>query len=133
VKIWVEGKTDLPVYDKLLREAGQIALADNLDVVGGWPMLSSRPPDRWLDGCREAVIIMDGDSGRRLNKRGKPYTTTAKNAFAAVRGLPITLHVLERYGIENYFTRDALEEAVPSLPSLQDHPKTRATAGSLPN
>jgi hypothetical protein len=131
VKIWVEGKTDLPVYDKLLREAGQIALADNLDVVGGWPMLSSRPPDRWLDGCREAVIIMDGDSGRRLNKRGKPYTTTAKNAFAAVRGLPITLHVLERYGIENYFTRDALEEAtgrdlsvfmpIPENIAIEDH------------
>jgi hypothetical protein len=89
LKIWVEGKTDLPVYDKLLREVGHGALAETLDVVGGWPMLSSRPPERWLDGCREAVIIMDGDLGRRLNKRVKPYTLIASNAFAAIRGLPI--------------------------------------------
>jgi hypothetical protein len=38
LKIWVEGKTDLPVYDKLLRDAGETSLADTLDVVGGWPM-----------------------------------------------------------------------------------------------
>jgi hypothetical protein len=111
LKIWVEGKTDLPVYDKLLRDAGETNLADTLDVVGGWPMLSNRPPERWLDGCREAIIIMDGDSGRRLNKRKKPYTTVAKKAFEALHRLPIKLYVLERYGIENYFTRGALEAA----------------------
>jgi hypothetical protein len=109
LKIWIEGKTDLPIYDKLLREGGNTTLADSLDFVGGWPGLLSRPPHRLLDGCREAVIIMDGDLGRHLNKSKKPYTDMAKEAFAVFRGLPITLHVLERYGIENYFTRAALE------------------------
>lgn len=52
---------------------------------------------------------MDGDLGRRLTRRGKPYTSLAIKAFAAIQGFPITLHVLDRYGIENYFTRAALE------------------------
>ena len=131
LKVWVEGKTDLPIYDKLLREAGQTVLADTLDIVGGWPMLQSRPPERWIDGCREAVIIMDGDCGRRLNKRRKPYTETAKNALSAFSTFPITLYVLERYGIENYFTRTALESVtgrdlsafmpIPEAISVEDH------------
>jgi energy-coupling factor transporter ATP-binding protein EcfA2 len=110
LKVFVEGRTDLPIYAKLLHDIGEHELADGLDVVGGWPNLSGRPVDRWLDGCREAVIIMDGDVGRDLSKRKKPYTPSAKKAFEGIKGRPIQLYVLERYGIENYFTRTALEK-----------------------
>ena len=110
LKVFVEGRTDLPVYATLLHDIGEHELAEGLDVVGGWANLSGRPVDRWLDGCRAAVIIMDGDVGRDLRRRTKPYSASAKNAFAAMKGRPIQLYVLERYGIENYFSRAALEK-----------------------
>jgi ABC-type dipeptide/oligopeptide/nickel transport system ATPase component len=110
LKVFVEGRTDLPVYAKLFHDIGEHELAEGLDVVGGWSNLSGRPVDRWLDGCREAVIIMDGDVGRDLQKPKKPYSPSAKNAFVAIKGRAIQLYVLERYGIENYFSRASLEK-----------------------
>lgn len=110
LKVWVEGTTDLPIFRKLLNEMGLTELAETLDVVGGWSMLLTRPPQRWSDGCREALIVMDGDVGRQLRKRGKPYTQEAKRAFERLRNVPANLYVLERYGIENYFTRAAMEK-----------------------
>jgi hypothetical protein len=119
LKIWVEGITDLAVFDKLLRELGEDQLANTLDVVGGWPILLSRPRERWIDGCREAIIIMDGDRGRRLGQRRRPLTAEAKRAIDRLEGLPIRLFILERYGIENYFSRRALEAVLQR--SLADY------------
>ena len=61
-----EGATDRPVFRKLLTDAGEHDMAAAIDFVGGWPnLLIEEQPERWLDGCREAVIIMDGDVERR--------------------------------------------------------------------
>ena len=79
--------------------------------MGGWPnLLSKADPERWLDGCQEAVIVMDGDMGRHLRKSKKPLTQEARKAKRMLRGYPIRLHVLKRYGIENYFSQRACEK-----------------------
>jgi hypothetical protein len=85
LKIYVEGSTDVPIYARLLTEMGEPDLAEKIDVVGGWPSLLNRPVDRWLDGCREAVIIMDGDNGREYGKTTPRYSPDARKAFLAFK------------------------------------------------
>lgn len=109
LKVYVEGKSDAPLYTRLLREMGERELAEKIDVVGGWPSLLDRPVDRWLDGCREVFFIMDGDNGREYGKPTLRLSSVAKTAFQRFQHRPIHLHVLERYGIENYFTQAAME------------------------
>jgi hypothetical protein len=109
LKFYVEGSTDVPFYARFLTEMGEPELADKIDVVGGWQSLLNRPVDRWLDGCREAVIIMDGDNGRQYGKPTLRYSSEAKQAFRMFEHRPIHFFVLERYGIENYFTQAAVE------------------------
>jgi len=113
VKVWCEGKTDRPIIKKLLNELGEQEIADTLDFVGGWPnLLAEDQPERWLDGCRQAVMIMDGDIGRKLTKKKQPYTDQANDVKRRFAEYPLTLHVLQRYGIENYFPRHACEAVV---------------------
>ena len=111
VKVYTEGSTDRPVFRRLLELADEHELARTVDCVGGWPnLLSKADPERWLDGCQEAVIVMDGDMGRHLRKSKKPLTEEARKAKRMLRGYPIRLHVLKRYGIENYFSQRACEK-----------------------
>jgi len=78
--------------------------------VGGWGnLLSEQEPERWLDGCREASMIMDGDKGRKLGHPRQSFTSETKDVLRRFSGHPITLHVLRRYGIENYFPRHPCE------------------------
>lgn len=109
LKVYVEGSTDAPFYARFLKEIGEPDLAERIDVVGGWPNLLNRPVDRWLDGCREAVIVMDGDKGREYGKPKLRYSSDARLAFRKFKHHPIHLFVLERYGVENYFTQAAVE------------------------
>lgn len=110
VKVWCEGSTDRPVFRRLLRDVGEEELARTIALVGGWGNLQAeREPEHYLDGCKEAIIIMDGDNGRNIRKPSKPYTRQAKEIFARFKGRRLTLYVLERYGIENYFTKSACE------------------------
>jgi hypothetical protein len=52
---------------------------------------------------------MDGDNGRKLHKQNEPLTRGAKDLQRRFKGHSITLHVLRRYGIENYFPQHAYE------------------------
>lgn len=52
---------------------------------------------------------MDGDNGRHLRRPKKPFTNDAKEIFRRFKGHPLTLYVLQRYGIENYFPKNACE------------------------
>jgi hypothetical protein len=98
------------VLRKLFNDVGETEIAATMDFVGGWPNLASeREPERWLDGCREAVIIMDGDVGRKLTKRSEPLTDLAKEIDRRFDGHALRLRVLRRYGIENYFPLRAYE------------------------
>lgn len=112
LKVLCEGATDRPVFKSLVDEAGgapDIIFAS----VGGWGNLRSETdPNNWLLGCKEAIIVMDGDEGRHLTKRGKPYKKSAKEETSKLSRFPIKLLVLERYGIENYFPRRVLERVI---------------------
>ena len=110
VKIWCEGPTDRPVLRKLFNDGGEAEIATTMDFVGGWAnLISETEPERWLDGCRQAVIIMDGDVGRKLKKNKRPLTEEAKKVQRRFAQHPLTLYVLQRYGIENYLPQHAYE------------------------
>jgi hypothetical protein len=110
LKVWCEGSTDRPIFRTLFRELGEDEIAHTLDFVGGWPaLITEQETERWLDGCRQAAIIMDGDQGRKLTKNKKPLTDQAKEIERRLARHPIKLHVLQRYGIENYLPRHACE------------------------
>jgi hypothetical protein len=112
LKVLCEGSTDRPIIRSLVEQIGS---APNIffGSVGGWGNLrAERDPQVWLIGGKEVIIIMDGDEGRHLTKRGKPYTTIAKEERKKLAGLPIDLRVLERYGIENYFPQSVLEKVL---------------------
>jgi hypothetical protein len=110
IKVWCEGSTDRPIFRKLFTDIGETEIAETLDFVGGWPnLLSEQEPGRWLDGCRQAIIIMDGDQGRKLNKPQRPLTQPAKDLQRRFANHPLKLQVLERYGIENYLSQRAYE------------------------
>jgi hypothetical protein len=132
VKVWCEGPSDRPVFRTLFRELGEHEIADTLDFVGGWPnLISEQEPERWLDGCREAVIIMDGDQGRKLTKKSQPLTDQAKDIERRFAEHPLTLKVLRRYGIENYLPRRAFQAVLgrdlgnyfpmPPAKKIEDH------------
>ena len=55
---------------------------------------------------------MDGDIGRKLNKKNQPLTEQAREINRRFANHPLTLHVLQRYGIENYLPRHACETAL---------------------
>jgi len=111
LKLMCEGSTDEPVYKALLTQASdpQDIIVDN---VGGWPNLRGRDPQNLLLGCKEAILVMDGDQGRHLTKNNKPFTKLGRQERQRLAGFPIEFHVLERYGIENYFPRTALEKVL---------------------
>ncbi len=110
IKVWCEGPTDRPIFRQLFTELGETEIADTIAFVGGWPNLrSEHEPQRWLDGCRQAVIIMDGDQGRHLSRTKRPLTAATTELVQRFRSYPLKLHVLQRHGIENYLPQHAYE------------------------
>jgi hypothetical protein len=113
VKVWCEGINDEEVFRTLIERMSDVPIDVTIGNVHGWPGLQQEgDPNIWLANCKEAFIIMDGDNGRELRKAKKPLTDMARAEYAKVRGFPITLFVLERYGIENYLSQDAVEAVV---------------------
>jgi hypothetical protein len=111
LKLWCEGSTDVPVFKALL---AQIPDTPEIlyDSVGGWSNLAVKDPATFQHGCNEAFLVMDGDNGRDWGRASHPYTQQAKEQERKLIGLPLEMRVLERYGIENYFPRHALEAIV---------------------
>lgn len=52
---------------------------------------------------------MDGDIGRKLSKKNRPLTDQARLIDRRFTNHPITLRVLQRYGIENYLPQHAYQ------------------------
>lgn len=113
VKVWCEGINDEEVFKTLIERLTETPIDVAVGNVHGWPGLQQeKDPNVWLAQCREAIIIMDGDNGRYLRKPKRPLTNVAKAEQAKMRGFPITLVVLKKYGIENYFTQAAMEAVI---------------------
>jgi hypothetical protein len=111
LKVWCEGPTDVPVFRALLAQIPETPEV-LFDFVGGWPNLIAKDPGTFQHGCNEAVVVMDGDRGRDFVRPGRPYSQEARDQERKFIGLPVEMQVLERYGIENYFPRQALEAIV---------------------
>lgn len=110
VKVWCEGPTDRPIFRTLCNDAGEVEIANTLDFVAGWPtLLAETQPERWLDGCRQAFIVMDADEGRDLTRENRPLTEQAREIQRRFGDHPLQLRVLQRFGIENYVPRHAYE------------------------
>jgi hypothetical protein len=103
-----EGTTDEPVFRGLLAQVPDVPEVV-FDSVGGWPALVNKDPHAFLRGAREAIVVMDGDNGRKLNKASRPPTDLAREQERRLRAAGVELRVLRCYGIENYFPRHALE------------------------
>jgi hypothetical protein len=108
LKVVCEGQTDVLVFRELLSQVPDLPEID-VDFVGGWPNLGAKDASYFQHGCHEAVVVMDGDLGRKLTKSKKPLTDMAREQKKRLAGFGAELHVLERYGIENYFPQKALE------------------------
>jgi hypothetical protein len=91
LKVLCEGQSDRPVLQSLVSQIG--VTSDIIyDSIGGWGGLRAESdPNIWLLGCKEAIIVMDGDEGRHLRRPGKPHTQLAKEERKKLSGLPIEL------------------------------------------
>jgi hypothetical protein len=106
-----EGPTDVPVFQALLAQLPDVP-AIIFDHVGGWSGLIKKDPNIFLLGAKEAIVVMDGDNGRELDVQPPPLTGLAREQTARLKTAGVELRVLERYGIESYFPREAFEKVL---------------------
>lgn len=109
--VMCEGSTDIPVFDELVGQVGEVPLIVFGDV-GGWPGLRNKDPNFLLLGSKAVIVVMDGDEGRNLSKPDRPLTDEAQNQEKRLARHGIVLHVLRRYGIENYFPQRSVERVL---------------------
>ena len=61
------------------------------------------------DGCHDFVILLDGDRAYDYTRPGLVERADARALLARLRRDGIEVKVLDRYGVENYFPRQAFE------------------------
>lgn len=106
-----EGPSDVAVFQELLAQVGEVPEIV-IDNVGGWSALPNKDPNVLLLASKAVILVMDGDVGRKLSKFKRPLTDMAREQQKRFAKYGIELHVLERYGIENYFSQRALESVL---------------------
>jgi hypothetical protein len=111
LQVVCEGPTDNPVFRALLAQIPDVPEVI-FDYVGGWCRLAHKDPNILLKGAKEAIVVMDGDIGRKLDIQPPPLTDLARQQTARLRAAGVELRILQRYGIENYFPRDAVEKVL---------------------
>ena len=109
--VMCEGPTDIPVFQELVAQVGEVPEI-MFDYVGGWSGLRQKDPNVLLLVSKAVIVIMDGDEGRKLSKRNRPLTDMAREQQKRLARCGIELRVLQRYGIENYFPRGAIERVI---------------------
>jgi hypothetical protein len=107
--VFCEGSSDIPVFRTFLTQIRDLSDEVKFNFVGGWSQLPLKDPSLFMLGCKAAIVVMDGDQGRHLTKRNRPLTTTARREKARLAVSGVELFVLNRYGIENYFSKQAME------------------------
>jgi hypothetical protein len=114
-KIWCEGLTDGPTIEEFL---AKVPGAADVEIIthslGGWNNILSPSwrPDRLRDGCHDLIVLLDGDKGRDFNSPDHPLNANGQRVRSILAEAGVELVVLERYGIENYFSRQACEEVL---------------------
>ena len=67
------------------------------------------PFKRLWDGCLDVILIADGDNGRDWSRPGLPLSTDGADLLRRLQAIGVTGFVLQRYGLENCFTRAAVD------------------------
>ena len=114
-KIWVEGPTDCPALQELVEKVvGGEEANIMVQSVGGWTTIlnSQWTPVRLGDGCRDFVMLLDGDGAYDYERPGLVMRPERRRVVTRLREAGIDVSVLERYGLENYFGRHAFEAVV---------------------
>jgi len=109
--VMCEGPTDIPVFQDLIGQVGEVPEI-MFDHVGGWSGLRQKDPNLLLLVSKAVIVVMDGDEGRKLTKRKRPLTDMARDQQRRLARCGIDLCVLQRYGIENYFPKGAIERVL---------------------
>jgi hypothetical protein len=111
-KLLCEGPTDVPAYRTLLNEG--ILKTVVVQAINGWKTVLSPHFDvgPLLDGFQHVILVLDGDWGRDWSQPNHPLNADAQKVTAKLGQAGVQVHVLERYGIENYFSREAFEAAL---------------------
>jgi hypothetical protein len=121
LKIWCEGVTDLPA----LRGFIERTIGERDDVViqpiGGWSELGNPdfPLERLWDGCLDILLIADGDNGRDWSRPERPLSPVGAALIKRLEALGVTGFVLQRYGLENYFSKAAVQAVLG--PAVAQH------------
>jgi hypothetical protein len=110
--VFCEGSSDIPVFRTFLNQIRDVSSEVKFNFVGGWSQLPLKDPSLFMLGCKAAIVVMDGDEGRNLTKRNRPLTTTARREKTRLAASGVELFVLNRYGIENYFSKQAMESVM---------------------
>jgi hypothetical protein len=134
LKVWCEGVTDLPAMRTLLEKA--IGQRDDVvfQPIGGWGELSNQdwPLDRLWDGCLDVVLIADGDNGRDWTRSDRMLSDAGNILMKRLKVIGVSGFILKRYGIENYFPKNAVEAVCGKL-IAQSFPLTdHARAAEIP-
>jgi hypothetical protein len=111
LKIWCEGVRDLPALRAFVAKA--IGQRDDvvLQSIGGWGELGNVdwPLERLWDGCLDVVVIADGDNGRDWTRPERPLSEPGRSLMKRLNAVGVTGFILTRYGIEDYFSKAAVE------------------------
>lgn len=116
-KIWTEGPTDCPSVEELARH---VPGAENLNIVsqavGGWNMVLNQhwTPQNLGDGCQGFVMLLDADRAYDSTKSGRVLRADVRAVLAKFAAAGIEYHILDRYGLENYFAQHAFETVLGS-------------------
>lgn len=121
LKIWCEGINDLAALRGFIQQA--IGKRDDVVIqsIGGWSELRNLdfPFERLWDGCLDVILVADGDNGRDWNRPGRPLSSDGADLFKRLDAIGVTGFVLQRYGLENYFTRAAVDAVLG--PAVAQH------------
>jgi hypothetical protein len=112
--VWCEGPTDVSTIEKLFRKLPDATGKDvDFASLGGWGAISSPQwrAESLLAGCRDTLVLLDGDNGRDYAVHGHPLSARSASVRHRLAEAGIDVVVLRGYGIENYFTRAAVEVA----------------------
>jgi NACHT domain len=114
-KVWCEGPTDAPTIAAFVEKLANASRYDVVtDALRGWDAILNPAwePQRLADGCHDLVVILDGDKARDWSTTGHPYKALARQVLGKMTAAGVPFFILQRYGIENYFTQRACEKVL---------------------
>lgn len=109
-KLACEGPKDIPAFEaltlKLPNDVGQDIQVESL---GGWGNVQAPEwnPMVLVNGSHDQMAILDGDWARDWTHPTKRLKTEARRVLAKFRRAGIDCRVLQRYAVENYFSKEA--------------------------